>query len=72
MDGKLKKLMEIEGYDDVVKLIQDGLADSVCPGICMNADCDFTAEFERDQERGYCEICGTNTVKSALILVGII
>ena len=46
--------------------------DSVCPGICMNSGCDYTVEVEPDQDRGYCERCGTQTVKAALVLAGII
>jgi hypothetical protein len=35
-------------------------------------DCDYATEVEPDQDRGWCESCGTNTVKSALILAGLI
>ena len=52
---KLKKLVEIEGYDDDVALIADAATDSVCPAICMNEGCDYTAEMEPDQDRGWCE-----------------
>jgi len=44
----------------------------VSPAICMNDGCDYTAEMEPDQDRGWCEACGTNTVASALILAGLI
>lgn len=69
---KLKKLVELEGYKDDVDLIADAVSDSVCPAICMNAGCDYTAEMEPDQDRGWCEVCGTNSLKSALVLAGII
>jgi hypothetical protein len=69
---KLKKLVELEGYDDDVDLIADVVSDSVCPAICMNAGCDYTAEIEPDQDRGWCEVCGTNSLKSALVLAGVI
>ena len=69
---KLKKLVELEGYDDDTDLIADAIIDSVCPAICMNAGCDYTTEMEPDQDRGWCESCGTNSVKSALVLAGII
>jgi hypothetical protein len=69
---KLKKLVEIEGYDDDAALIADAALDSACPAICMNADCDYTAEMEPDQRQGWCELCNTNSMKSALVLAGII
>jgi hypothetical protein len=31
-----------------------------------------TAEMESDQDAGYCEACGGNTVTSALVLAGLI
>ena len=72
MGTKLDRLVESEGYTDVLDLLSAVIADSVSPGICMNADCDYTTEVEPDQDRGYCESCGTNSVKSALVLAGII
>ena len=38
----------------------------------MTEGCDYTTEMEPDQEEGYCEACGGNTVVSALVLAGII
>ena len=69
---KLTKLIEIEGYDDDVALIADAAADSVCPAICMNEGCDYVTEMEPDQDRGWCESRGTNSMKSVLVLASII
>jgi hypothetical protein len=69
---KLQKLIQIEGYDDELALLQDAVMDSVCPAICMNPGCDHTADLEPDQDRGWCEVCSTNSMKSALVLAGII
>jgi hypothetical protein len=47
----------------------------VCPAICCNPDdpeCDYTAETEPDQDRGWCEICERGTLVSGLVLGGII
>jgi len=71
-DEKLNTLAEIEGFDDVLVMLEEIITDSVSPGICMNEDCDYTIEVEPDQDKGYCEVCGTQTVKSALILANII
>ena len=69
---KLMKLCDIEGFDSLDDLLQAAATDSVCPAICMTEGCDYTTEMEPDQDRGWCEVCSTNTVKSALILAGVI
>ena len=69
---KLLKLCEVEGFDKVADLIEAAACDSVCPAICVTEGCDYTAEMEPDQDAGWCEACGTNSVKSALILAGLV
>jgi ssDNA-binding Zn-finger/Zn-ribbon topoisomerase 1 len=56
----------------VSALIEEYALESVVPGICMNPDCDFTAEVEPDQREGWCEECGTPTVESGIVLAGLI
>lgn len=68
---KLEQLCEIEGMDEM-ELLGEATGDSVCPGICSNPDCDYTCTVEPDAANGYCEVCDTNTVVSALQLAGII
>ena len=70
--AKLAKLVEVEGFEDEGELFAAAMSDSVSPAICTNDGCDYTAEMEPDQDRGWCEACGTNTVASALVLAGII
>ena len=48
------------------------VTDSVIPGICMNSHCQYIAEYEPDQSHGWCEVCGTETVCSGLILFNIL
>ncbi len=69
---KLRKLRDLEGYDSPTVFLEQCCTDSIVPGICMNDHCDATYEYEPDQDRGWCDECGTNTVKSALILAGMI
>jgi len=72
---KLAKLCEVEGFDDENALFAAAMSDSVCPAICCNPanpDCDYTAEMEPDQDRGWCEVCGRGTLISGLVLGGII
>jgi hypothetical protein len=69
---KLDKLAEIEGYDSSDELLEANGIDSVVPGICMNAECEYTTEVEGDQDQGHCESCGTGTVVACLVLAGLI
>jgi hypothetical protein len=69
---KLAALIADGDFDDECELFEASIMDSVCPAICSNSECDYTTEMEPDQDRGYCEACGTNTVVSALILGGIL
>lgn len=67
---KLQELIESEGYRKLHNWLDDNRNASTCEGICMN--CEFTKEVEPHQDKGYCEICETKTVKSGLILAGVI
>ena len=68
--AKLEALRAAEAFDSIDAMLEAATFDSVSPAICTN--CDYTCEMEPDQDRGYCESCGGNTVVSALILAGII
>jgi hypothetical protein len=68
---KLMRIARDEGYPDVIDFLEDQAFDSVCMGICTNPGCDYTSHVEPDQAHGYCEMCDTRTVASALIVAGI-
>jgi hypothetical protein len=68
---KLIQLADSEGMT-ADEIIESVFVDSVCPAICMNDGCDYTTDMEPDQDRGFCEVCETNSVASALILAGLI
>lgn len=69
---KLQKILEIEGFDDVTELIEEALFDGTCPAICIKEGCDYTENMEPDQDRGWCPECEANTLKSAMVLAGVI
>ena len=71
-ESKLGTLAGIEGFETTGDLLASAVTDSVCPGICTNLSCSYTCDTEPDQDAGWCENCGTNSVKSALILAGLI
>lgn len=70
--SKLQKLAADFGYEDADEMINDAMHDSIVPSICTNVGCDATYEYEPDQDKGWCEECGTNTVESCLSLAGIL
>jgi hypothetical protein len=72
ISAKLDELVDAGGFDSLDDLLLAVISDSVSPGICTNPGCHYTTEVEPDQNQGYCEICGTQTVKSALVLAGVI
>ena len=69
---KLQVLAKVYGYTTVDELLEATMLDCVSPAICTNAGCDYTTDMEPDQDRGWCDECQTNTMKSALVLAGII
>jgi hypothetical protein len=71
-EAKLNQLVESEGYNDPTDMLRDALSDGLCPSICMNDGCDYTANYEGDCREGWCERCCDHTVASALVLAGII
>lgn len=69
--SKLKRLLEIEGMT-LEQALEQSMYDGVSPAICMNGGCDNTTEMEPDQNRGWCDECETNSMKSVCILAGVI
>jgi hypothetical protein len=70
--AKLVTLCQSEGFTTIDELLESAVCDSISPAICMTEGCDYTCEMEPDQDAGYCEECHTNTMKSALVLAGLI
>jgi len=70
--SKISKLIESEGYTSLDELLAAVITDSVCPAICTNEGRDYTCEMEPDQDAGYCEERHTGSMKSALVLAGVI
>jgi len=68
----IQQLVEIEGFDNDMEMFEAYMTDSVCPGICVTPGCGYSCETEPDQTEGWCEECQKGTVKSAMILAGII
>ena len=69
---KLVTLVEVEGYAEVADLLEDHALGSIVPAICMAPGCDHTADLEPDQRAGFCEACGRASMKSGLVIAGLI
>jgi hypothetical protein len=69
---KLMKLCDLNGFTSLDDLLLAALLYPACPAICMTEGCDHTAKMEPDQDQGFCEACGGNTVVSVLVLAGLI
>ena len=69
---KLKQLMEVEGFDSVLDMLEEAVYSGDCYGICTNSHCDYTIPIEPDSTSGHCEKCNTRTVKSCLALASVI
>lgn len=70
---KLKRLLELEFPNtELSEVIGSCAFDSVVEGICMNPGCDATYQCEPDARSNWCEICDSQSVKSVLVLAGII
>jgi hypothetical protein len=70
--AKLMTLCEAEGLERIDDLAALSVSDNLCPAICMTEGCDHVAEMESDQDAGYCEACGGNTMTSVLVLAEMI
>ena len=65
----LRELTRDWGYSDVQAFIGDYHLSNVVPGICP---CGYSTDVEPDQRAGWCEYCEAGTVRSALVLAGLV
>tara|TARA_R100000008_G_scaffold39486_1_gene22595 strand:- start:59 stop:271 length:213 start_codon:yes stop_codon:yes gene_type:complete len=67
--SKFNDLLEAEGISES-EFLESFAFDSIVPGICMSKGCNYTANYEPDQDRGWCEECEEASVKSGLVIMG--
>jgi hypothetical protein len=65
---KLLPLLKSSGYASLEDFVKAFMTDNICSAICMAEGCDCVTEMESDQDEGFCEACGGNTVTSGLVL----
>ena len=67
----LLDLLSQEGYgEDLSRFLDENGTDVMVPGICWG--CGEIQEVAPDEQRGWCEACKRNSIRSALILAGMI
>ena len=66
----LLESLALEQNTTIEDMLESAVFDSVVPATCT--ECGNITEMEPDQDEGWCADCCTNTVKSALVLAGII
>tara|TARA_Y100001954_G_C15433442_1_gene418002 strand:+ start:105 stop:338 length:234 start_codon:yes stop_codon:yes gene_type:complete len=72
LESKEKILIEELCCGSTEEMLSISASDSVVLGVCMNSGCDYTTDVEPDCDDGHCEVCGTHTVKSPLMIFGLI
>lgn len=70
--SKINDLADVYGYENDMEMLELMAFESVVPGICTNEDCSYTTDVEPDATDGWCEECNTGTVKSCMVLMGVI
>tara|TARA_R110002012_G_scaffold79187_1_gene201722 strand:+ start:930 stop:1181 length:252 start_codon:yes stop_codon:yes gene_type:complete len=60
------------GFPSAEECVEACIFDGVMPSICTNGACEYSTEYEPDQEHGFCEACGENTVVSIAVLQGVL
>ena len=65
-------LLDDCGYETQHGMLEDYAYKSVVPGVCKDVDCLAVTDVEPDQDKGWCEICSAPTVKSCLMIWGLI
>ena len=65
----LQELLDAYGLT-LEQITEEGIDSGCCASICT--ECGATQYMEPDQDQGWCDDCKKNTIKSALILAGMI
>jgi len=61
-----------EFADNEIELFEMAMNDLQAPGICVVDGCEFTTLVDQDTDDGFCDECGNQSVKSCLIIAGMI
>jgi hypothetical protein len=57
-------------YGDLDTITEEAVYDGICPAVCIQ--CGSMSEMEPDIMDGWCDVCNQGSMKSLLILRGII
>jgi hypothetical protein len=56
-------------FPGIPELVDHYLLRDTCPAICLR--CDYIERHEQQQSAGWCPVCRTETMVSALVLTGL-
>ena len=68
----LRTVAKAEGFSTVASLLDRYVIDGCVPGICVTCGETIETSCEPDAEDIPCDACGTRTVRSILVLAGIV
>jgi hypothetical protein len=67
--GKVIAICRICNVSSIAELVDQYLLHETCPAICCA--CDYVELHQRTECAGWCPVCTTPTMVSALVLVGL-
>jgi hypothetical protein len=67
--GILRRLCECCGFRDARALIERYLFKDKCPAYCLR--CGYIEDKEPETFSGWCPVCDSDSMRSALVLAGI-
>jgi hypothetical protein len=70
-DRKLLRMLADDAGCSVLELLEQCTYDSVAPGICTDCQ-NIVDNCEPDADANWCDECCSNTIKSALVLGGVL
>jgi hypothetical protein len=56
-------------FAGIAELIDHYLFNDTCPAICLT--CDYIEDHAREESAGWCPVCCTTTMVSAMVLTGL-
>ena len=68
----LDDLLKSTAFEDAIDFLERYALESVVPGVCIRKGCIGAADYEPDCRNGHCPECGEQSIRSGLVLLGII
>ncbi len=66
--NKLNEAAEVLGYHSTLDMLMEEEDNTMVPGICVSPRCRYVTAVDIEQDEGFCEDCGTDTVASIFVI----